>query len=77
MPATRKLPRPFAMHWGGGQITEEASTTGPHHNPCLQLMEYSEGEAAGGYSVRFCYFSHDGRFQRSPRLRDFLRRLVD
>src|SRR5581483_341894 len=62
----RKLPRPFAMHWGTGLITEEASFTGEYHAPCIQLLEYTEGPAAGSKSIRFCYYGHDGRFQRSP-----------
>jgi hypothetical protein len=50
------------MHWGTGQIVEEASARGEHAEPAIQLMEYD----GGGYSVRFCYYSLDGRFQRSP-----------
>ncbi|GAB4325303.1 MAG: hypothetical protein Kow0010_07670 [Dehalococcoidia bacterium] len=66
----RKLPRPFTMHWGGGLIVEEASVESPHHVPTIQLLEYTDGEAAGSVSVRFCFFSHDGRFQRSPLMMD-------
>jgi hypothetical protein len=62
----RKLPRPFTMHWGTGNITEEASFPGECHEPTIQLLEYAEGPAAGSISIRFCYYSHDGRFQRSP-----------
>jgi len=62
----RKLPRPFSMHWGTGQITEEASFPGEYHEPTIQLLEYTEGPAEGSVSIRFCYYSHDGRFQRSP-----------
>ena len=62
----RSLPRPFTMHWGSGQITEEASTSGEYHEPAIQLLEYTEGEAAGSVSIRFCYYDHYGRFQRSP-----------
>jgi hypothetical protein len=29
-------------------------------------MLYTEGEAAGGFSVRFCSYNHRGQFQRSP-----------
>jgi len=54
------------MHWGNGFITEEASFIGEYHSPCIQLLEYTEGEAAGSSSIRFCYYGHDGRFQRSP-----------
>jgi hypothetical protein len=54
------------MHWGSGQIVEEASTNGEYHEPAVQLLEYTEGDAAGSFSVRFCYYDHYGRFQRSP-----------
>jgi len=64
--AVRRVPRPFSLHWGTGEITEEASASGEYHEPCFQLLEYTEGEAAGSFSIRFCYYSHDGRFQRSP-----------
>ena len=66
MPAARKLPRPFEMHWGSGEIVEEASFHGEWHEPCIQLMHYTAGEAAGGYTLRFCTYNHEGRFQRSP-----------
>lgn len=62
----RRLPRSFSLHWGSGEITEEASAEGEYHEPCFQLLEYTEGPAAGSFSIRFCYYSHDGRFQRSP-----------
>lgn len=62
----RKLPRPFEMHWGSGEIVEEASYEGEYHEPAIQLMEYNEGEAAGSFSIRFCTYNHAGRFQRSP-----------
>jgi hypothetical protein len=61
-----RVPRPFKMPWGSGTIREEARFSGEWHEPCLQLLEYTEGEAAGSSSIRFCYYSHDGRFQRSP-----------
>ena len=66
MPTTRKLPRPFEMHWGAGEIVEEAAYTGEYHEPVIQLMEYLDGEAAGSFSIRFCTYAHNGRFQRSP-----------
>jgi hypothetical protein len=62
----RPVPRPFEFHWGKGQITEEASFTGKYTEPAIQLLEY-EG---GGQGIRFCYYSHDGRFQRSPMMID-------
>jgi hypothetical protein len=66
----RTIPRPFTMHWGSGQITEEAAYSGEYKESRIQLMEYSEGDAAGGWSVRFCYYSHDGRYQRGPLMLD-------
>ena len=65
-PSSRPLPRAFTYHWGSGQIVEEAAYTGQHHEPAIQLLEYDEGEAAGGWSIRFCFYSREGRFQRSP-----------
>ena len=64
----REVPRPFAFHWGGGQIVEEASYVGEHTEPAIQLLEYEGGE--GAYGIRFCYYNHDGRFQRSPMMID-------
>lgn len=66
MAANRKLPRPFAMHWGSGEIVEEASAIGEWHEPCIQLLRYTAGEAAGQVSIRFCTYNLEGRFQRSP-----------
>jgi hypothetical protein len=64
----RQVPRPFAFHWGGGNIIEEASFAGEHTEPAIQLLEY-EGHP-GSYGIRFCYYSLDGRFQRSPMMID-------
>jgi hypothetical protein len=64
----RDVPRPFAFHWGGGQIIEEASYIGKHTEPAIQLLEY-EGHA-GSYGIRFCYYNLNGRFQRSPMMID-------
>ena len=64
----REVPRPFAFQWGGGQIVEEASFTGEWVAPAIQLLEY-EGHP-GEYAIRFCYYSLDGRFQRSPMMID-------
>jgi hypothetical protein len=58
----RVVPRPFEMHWGKGQIVEEATCDTPYHEPAIQLLEYEDGSR----SIRFCYFDHSGRFQRSP-----------
>ena len=64
----RAIPRPFKFHWGGGQIIEEASYVGQHTEPAIQLLEY-EGHP-GTYGIRFCYYNHAGRFQRSPMMID-------
>ena len=66
--AARIVPRTFAFHWGGGNILEEASFRGEYTEPSIQLLEY-DGHA-GSYGVRFCYYSLDGRFQRSPMMID-------
>lgn len=66
MAPPRKLPRPFEMHWGRGEIVEEATFSGEYHEPTIQLLSYTEGEAAGSYSIRFCSYGHRGQFQRSP-----------
>ncbi len=58
----RVVPRPFEMHWGKGQIVEEATCDTPYHEAAIQLLEYQDGSR----SIRFCYFDHSGRFQRSP-----------
>jgi hypothetical protein len=63
----REVPRPFKFHWGGGQIVEEASYVGRHTEPAIQLLEYEDG---GSYGIRFCYYNHGGRFQRSPMMID-------
>ena len=40
----RPVPRPFALHWGKGQIVEEAAYHGEYHQPSLQLNpESTEG----------------------------------
>ncbi len=59
---TRTLPRPFDLHWGSGRIVEEATYAGQHHEPSPQRLEFDDGSL----SVRFCYYDHAGRFQRSP-----------
>jgi hypothetical protein len=58
----RVVPRPFDLHWAGGQIAEEATCVGEHHEPALQLLEFEDGSL----SIRLCYYDHEGRFQRSP-----------
>ncbi|MBI4218975.1 MAG: hypothetical protein HY682_02450 [Chloroflexi bacterium] len=63
MPQKQKT---FTFHWGSGRITEEAQVEGRHHQPTLQLLEYTDGEAKGHVSIRFCTYSLNGRFSRSP-----------
>jgi hypothetical protein len=65
MPA-RKMPRPFEMHWGRGEIVEEATHLSQYHEACIQLMEYTDAENEGAFSIRFCHYNHRGAFQRSP-----------
>ena len=60
--------RPFSYSWGSGYVAEEARVRGEHHEPALHLLKYTDGDAAGGISIRFCHYSHDGRFRRSPLL---------
>jgi hypothetical protein len=57
----RKLPRPFAMPWGKGSITEEVQVIRDHWEPAIQLMEYEDGSK----SLRFCFYTK-GRFNRNP-----------
>jgi hypothetical protein len=56
----------FAFHWGSGVVAEEAQVETPYDRPTIQLLKYTEGEAAGGATIRFCHYSHEGRFRRSP-----------
>ena len=73
--SVREVPRSFELHWGKGQIVEEASCIGEYHQPTIQLLEFEDGSQA----VRFCYYSNAGRFQRSPLLlgRDTLSAMRD
>jgi len=59
---SRTTPRPFDLHWGRGMIAEEATFVAEHHEPSIQLLQFEDGSQ----SVRFCYYDHAGRFQRSP-----------
>ncbi len=63
---TDKKQKTFSLHWGTGIIAEEAKVEGEFHVPTFQLLKYTDGSAKGTASIRFCYYSHDGRFQRSP-----------
>lgn len=60
----------FALHWGSGVIEEEAQIATAYHRPTIQLLKFTDGEAAGTYEVRFCHYDHRGRFQRSPLIVD-------
>jgi hypothetical protein len=64
----RTVPRPFEFHWGRGQIVEEAAYEGKYVEPAIQLLEYEDGNGVCG--IRFCYYNHEGRFQRSPMMID-------
>ena len=56
----------FSYSWGRGYVAEEARVEGEYHVPTLQLLKYTEGEAAGNVSVRFCHYGHAGNLRRSP-----------
>jgi hypothetical protein len=56
----------FSFHWGSGVVAEEAQVEGRYHLPTIQLLKYTEGDAAGEVGVRFCHYSHTGGFRRSP-----------
>ncbi len=58
----RRTPRPFKFYLGQGQIVEEVSCQSRWHQPTIQLLEWDDGEL----SLRFCSYTHDGRFQRNP-----------
>ena len=56
----------FNFHWGSGFVAEEAQVESPHHLPTLQLLKYTDGDAEGQVSIRFCQYGPNGRFRRSP-----------
>ncbi|PKB83040.1 MAG: hypothetical protein BZY88_02955 [SAR202 cluster bacterium Io17-Chloro-G9] len=64
--ANQKKEKSFAFHWGSGVVAEEAQVETQWDRPTFQLLKYTEGEAAGGATIRFCHYSHEGRFRRSP-----------
>ena len=37
----------FNLHWGSGIVEEEATIETPYHKPSIQLLKFTEGEAAG------------------------------
>ena len=60
--SNRPLPRAFKLHWGEGQIVEEATCESKYHEPSIQLLEFDDKTI----EVRFCYYNLEGQFQRSP-----------
>ena len=60
----------FSLHWGSGIIEEEVQIATPYHHPTIQLLKFTEGDAAGTHEIRFCHYDHAGRFQRSPLIVD-------
>jgi hypothetical protein len=58
--------RAFALHWGSGVIAEEVQIATAYHRPTIQLLQFTAGEAKGSHEIRFCFYDHRGRFQRSP-----------
>ncbi len=65
-----KEARSFALHWGRGIVEEEVQIISAHHRPTIQLLKFTDGPAAGTREIRFCYYDHRGRFQRSPLIID-------
>jgi len=68
--ASAKDVKTFSLHWGSGVIEEEVQIATPYHHPTIQLLKFTEGQAAGTYEIRFCHYDHAGRFQRSPLIVD-------
>ena len=62
--------RSFALHWGKGIVEEEVRISATYHQPAIQLLKFTDGAAAGTREIRFCYYDHRGRFQRSPLIID-------
>jgi len=60
----------FSLRWGSGEIEEEVQISTQYHRPTIQLLRFTEGEAAGSYEIRFCHYDDHGRFQRSPLIVD-------
>ena len=63
--AKKKL-KTFNFHWGNGHVAEEVQVETQYHKPTIQLLEYTDGDAAGSVSVRFCSYTLKGGFSRSP-----------
>ena len=66
----KKKQKKFSLHWGSGIVEEEAQIQCEYHNPTIQLLRFTEGEAKGALEIRFCHYDHWGRFQRSPLILD-------
>ena len=66
----KKKQKRFSLHWGSGIVEEEAQIQCEYHNPTIQLLRFTEGEAKGALEIRFCHYDHGGRFQRSPLILD-------
>lgn len=64
----RTVPRKFSLHFGSGVVAEEATFSGEHHQPTVQLLDFTDGEAAGSVLLRFCSYNHRGQFMRDPLL---------
>jgi hypothetical protein len=64
----RKVPRKFSLHFGSGVVAEEATYSGEFHEPTIQLLDFTDGEAAGSITLRFCSYNHRGQFMRDPLL---------
>ena len=64
----RKVPRKFSLHFGSGVVAEEATYSGEFHEPTIQLLDFTDGEAAGTITLRFCSYNHRGQFMRDPLL---------
>jgi hypothetical protein len=70
MAVRNRKEKTFALHWGSGIIEEEVQIQTRYHLPTIQLLEFTDGAAAGTRSVRFCHYDDRGRFQRSPLIVD-------
>jgi hypothetical protein len=60
----RKVPRPFKMPWGSGQVVEEASVPTEYNELVVQLLRYDDPDIPP--ALRFCQYWLDGGFQRQP-----------
>jgi hypothetical protein len=60
----------FSFHWGSGIVEEEAQIETPYHRPTIQLLTFTDGQAAGAQEIRFCFYDRRGRFQRSALIVD-------